>query len=183
MRYLVNVLILSASIAAAPGVAQLPDYNLGRTPSTDEIAAWDIAVGPAGKELPRGSGTAREGAITYAQKCAQCHGPTGEGAVAKRLVAPGVPSINVKTIGNFWPYATSIWDYVNRAMPRDKPGSLSPNEVYQVTAFLLYRNGIIKETDVIDQETLPKVRMPNRDGFVPEMENIHKNHCGVGTCP
>lgn len=188
MRYLLRInvlLLLWLSVGGVSGLAQLPSYNLGRRPSADEIREWDIAVGPAGKELPRGSGNAKDGAIVFAQKCAQCHGATAEGGLAKRLVAgQGVASISVKTIGNFWPYATSIWDYINRAMPRDNPGSLTAKQVYEVTAFLLYRNGIIKETDVIDQETLPKVQMPNRDGFIPaRMEDIHKNHCGVGTCP
>jgi len=189
MRYLLNryvpLMLLAVSVGAVSGLAQLPAYNLGRTPSAEEISAWDIAVGPSGKELPRGSGTAKEGAIIFARRCAQCHGPTAEGGVAKRLV--GEQSLEgrlaSKTIGNFWPFATSIWDYVNRAMPRDNPGSLSAKEVYEVTAFLLYRNGIIKETDVIDQETLPKVQMPNRDGFIPKMEDIPKVRCGVGTCP
>ena len=180
-----SLLILFVSLSAVSGLAQLPDYNLGSTPSAEEISAWDIAVGPSGKELPRGSGTAKEGAITFAQKCAHCHGATAEGGLAKRLVAgPGVASISVKTIGNFWPFATSIWDYVNRAMPRDNPGSLTAKQVYEVTAFLLYRNGIIKEDAVIDQETLPKVQMPNRNGFIPaRMEDIPKVRCGVGTCP
>ena len=156
MRYslkLCEILIfLIVGVVPVSGFAQLPSYNLGRTPSAEEIRAWDIAVGPAGKELPRGAGTAKEGAILFARRCAQCHGPTAEGGVAKRLV--GEQSLEgrlaAKTIGNFWPYATSIWDFVNRAMPRDNPGSLSAKEVYEVTAFLLYRNGIIKETDVID---------------------------------
>jgi cytochrome c len=188
MRYSAKfpAIILALSFGVVPGFSQLPGYNLGRTPSADEISAWDIAVGPAGKELPRGSGNAKSGAGINAQKCAQSHGATAEGGVAKRLVGVrGLDGILAsKTIGNFWPFATSIWDYVNRAMPRDNPGSLTPNEVYAVTAFLLYRNGIVKETDVIDQETLPKVQMPNRDGFVPaKFEDILKNRCGVGVCP
>lgn len=186
LRSYVPVMLLVIGVAAVAGQAQLPDYNLGRAPTAEEINAWDIAVGPSGKELPRGSGTAKEGAAVYARKCAQCHGPTAEGAVAKRLVGEqGYKGmLAAKTIGNFWPFATSIWDYVNRAMPRDNPGSLTPKEVYEVTAFLLYRNGIIKETDVIDQETLPKVQMPNRNGFVPSrFEDMLENRCGVGVCP
>ena len=102
LRFQVPLMLLVVSVAAVSGFAQLPTYNLGRTPTAEEIRAWDIAVGPAGKELPRGSGTPKEGAITYARRCAQCHGPTAEGGVAKRLV--GEQSLEgrlaAKTIGN-----------------------------------------------------------------------------------
>ena len=191
MRYLLNLhgplLVLAVTFSCASALGQLPTYNLGATPSADEIRAWDIAVGPAGKELPPGSGTAQEGAKIFAQKCAVCHGPTAEGGLAKRLVG-GQGTLgsvrSVKTIGSFWPYATSIWDFINRAMPFDKPGSLKADEVYAVTAFLLYRNNIIQETDVIDAKTLPQVKMPNRDGFIPQrFEDIPKVRCRQGTCP
>ena len=89
----------------------------------------------------------------------------------------------IKTVGSYWPFATTIWDYVNRAMPRNKPGSLTADQVYALTAFLLYKNGIIQENDVMDPKTLPKVQMPNRNGFQPPMPDIVQKHCRTGTCP
>jgi len=166
MRCSLNLLaaatILAIGIAA---LAQSPTYRLGKPATEEEIRAWDIAVGPSGKELPPGSGTATEGAKVYTQKCAVCHGPTGkEGHKGPPFE---VPRLVGGRVGTFWPFATTIWDYINRGMPRNQPGTLSADEVYSVTAFLLYKNGIIQESDVLDAKTLPKVRMPNRDGFVP----------------
>lgn len=158
--------------------AQAPDYGVGRNPTADEIRAYDISVGPEGKELPPGRGTAKEGAPIFAQKCAACHGPTGTEGPNDRLVGgQGTLSSDhpVKTVGSYWPYATTVWDYINRAMPLSNPGSLTPNEVYSLTAFILFRNGIIKETEVLDRESLPKVRMPNRDGFIPDTRPDWKN--------
>ena len=166
---LASFVVWTASVAA---LAQGPAYHLGRTPTPAEIHALDISIGPEGKELPPGSGTAREGAKLYAERCAQCHGPTGaERAVYHRPLVGGKGSLTtlqpVKTIGNYWAFATTIWDYINRSMPRGQEGSLQPDEVYAVTAYLLYRNGIIQESDVLDAKSLPKVHMPNRNGFVP----------------
>lgn len=166
--------VLAAAILAACGAswAQSPKYHLGRTPADQEIKAWDISVGPEGKELPPGSGNADAGAKIYAEKCALCHGPTAtEGKFLHGVLAGGKDSLTtlepMKTIGSYWPYATTIFDFVRRAMPFNNPGSLTPDEVYSLTAFLLYRNDIIAEPAVIDAMTLPKVRMPNRDGFFP----------------
>ncbi|MBI4458727.1 MAG: cytochrome c [Acidobacteria bacterium] len=181
---LVPVMALAAGVAA---LAQTPTYNKGRTPTQEEIRARDIAIGPEGKELPPGSGTAKEGAKIYAQKCAYCHGPTGAedvpGAanlwpypafIGTRPVRPLVGGKGtlaspdpLRTIGSFWQVATSIWDYINRTMPPKEEGTFSADELYALTAFLLYRNDIIQETDVIDAQTLPKIQMPNRNGFVP----------------
>ena len=162
--FLTATMALAACVTA---LAQGPTYQLGRTPSSEEIKASDTAVSPDGKELPPGSGTANDGAKVYAQKCAACHGPTAMGtALARRLVPLG----NTKPVTLEWslvPYATTVWDFINRAMPQSKPGSLTANEVYAVTAFVLYRNNIVKETDVLDAKSLPKVRMPNRDNFLP----------------
>ena len=147
--------------AMTQALAQSPAYNLGRVPTAEETRAWDIAIGPSGKELPPGSGTAKEGATVYAQNCAACHGATGteRQTIGPRLIAG--------KIGSYWPFATTIWDYINRAMPRTKEGSLKPAEVYAVTAFLLFKSGIIKENDVMDSKTLPRVAMPHRSAFVP----------------
>jgi mono/diheme cytochrome c family protein len=157
---------------------QSPTYGLGRTPSAQEIRTWDIAIGPTGKELPSGQGTAKEGAVLYVRKgCAGCHGATGSGAHAPTLIsrkgpqaASSVPCLapcvnDSNTMGVHSPFATTLWDYINRGMPLGKEGTLSPNEVYALTAFLLYKNEVIKEDEVMDGQSLPKVKMPNRDGF------------------
>lgn len=178
--YCRNLLVLTLALTGAAAVAQGPAYQRGRNATEEEIRAWDISIGPDGKELPPGSGTATEGAQIYAQKCAACHGKTGAEIHPAKLThmggAPGPlvggvgtlsSSKPVKTVGSFWPYATILWDYIRRGMPEFRPGTLTVNEVYALTAFLLFQNGIIKEKDVMDANSLPKVQMPNRDGFVP----------------
>jgi hypothetical protein len=168
------------------GWTQSPTYGLGKTPSAEEIRAWDIGISPTGKELPPGQGTAKEGAALYTRKgCAGCHGATGSGAHAPTLIsrkgthtdssAPCLaPCVNdANTMGVHSPFATTIWDYINRGMPLGKEGTLSPNEVYALTAFLLYKNDVIKEDEVMDAQSLPKVKMPNRDGFALPPEWKH----------
>ena len=170
-RILAPAVALAACVAA---LAQTPDYkNVGRTPSAEEMRAWDISVGPAGKELPPGSGTAKVGAEIYAKKCAVCHGATLEGSKATgapRLVGGQgtltTPHIQ-RSIGSYWPFATTIFDFINRGMPPNQPMQFKPDEVYSLSAFLLYKNGIIQESDVIDAKSLPKIQMPNRNNFVP----------------
>jgi mono/diheme cytochrome c family protein len=158
-------------IAGRPLSAQLPTYGVGRTPSSDEIAASDIAIAPDGRELPPGGGTARTGKRVYDAKCAECHGQAGQGRPFPFPVLVGgrgtlATDEPLKTIGSYWPYATTVWDYINRAMPFQQPGSLSADDVYGVTAYLLYLNGIIGEDEMVDAASLPKVIMPNRGGFV-----------------
>jgi hypothetical protein len=150
-KFLAPVMALGACVAA---LAQTPTHHLGRTPSAEEIRAWDIAIGPAGKELPPGSGTVKEGANIYAQKCAVCHGPTGTEGPRNRLVG-GKGSRQIVE----YQFATPLWDIINRSMPLEKQGSLSADEVYALTAFLLQRNGFIQESDVMDAKSLPKVKM------------------------
>jgi cytochrome c len=143
--------------------------DLGRPATPAEIAAVDISVGPDGDGLPPGSGTPKQGAEVYVAKCVACHGPEGAGGVNDRLVGGRgtlTSSAPVKTIGSYWPYATTIFDYVRRAMPYPAPHSLTDSEAYAVTAYLLHLNGIIGPDDVMDAASLPRVRMPNRDGFV-----------------
>jgi len=161
-------------VAAALGLslpAQSTTYGLGRAPKPGEIEMWDIAISPDGKELPRGSGTAIEGGKVYAANCAACHGKTGTEGPNDVLVG-GQGSLNtkkpVKTIGSYWPYATTVWDYINRSMPYNKPGSLSADEVYAVTAHLLFLNGIIRKDELMNAKTLPQVKMPNRNGFIAD---------------
>jgi len=152
------------------GAASAAGQNLGHVATPDEIAAWDISIGPDGSGLPAGSGTPRQGEAVFAAKCAACHGENGGGKPNDRLVggqgtlAGDAP---VKTIGSYWPYATTIFDYVRRAMPLNESKSLTDDEVYAVVAYLLQQNRIIEEGDVMDARTLPQVRMPNRDGFIP----------------
>ena len=160
--------------AGCLGLAQAPDYkNIGKTATPEEISAIDISIGPEGKELPPGTGTAKEGSALYAKKCVACHGANLEGnrAVAAPALVGGQGTLTTthikRSIGNYWPYATTIWDYINRAMPMGQGGTLTHDEVFALTAFLLYKNDIIKETDVIDAKTLPKIKMPNRPNFVP----------------
>src|SRR5499426_883871 len=161
---LTTAIVLSACAAA---LAQGRTYQLGSTPSAEELKARDIAISPDGKELPPGSGTAKEGAILFGQKCALCHGRDGNGGGLTRGIVPLGNAKPVKIGFSLVPYATTVWDFINRAMPQSKPGSLTANEVYAATAYVLYRNEIIKETDIVDANTLPKVRMPNRDNFIP----------------
>jgi S-disulfanyl-L-cysteine oxidoreductase SoxD len=152
------------------GAASAAGQNLGHVATPDEIAAWDISIGPDGSGLPAGSGTPRQGEAVFAAKCAACHGENGGGKPNDRLVggqgtlAGDAP---VKTIGSYWPYATTIFDCVRRAMPLNESKSLTDDEVYAVVAYLLQQNRIIEEGDVMDARTLPQVRMPNRDGFIP----------------
>jgi mono/diheme cytochrome c family protein len=155
--------------------AQKPErLGIGRPATPDEIRALDIDVMPSGVGLPEGRGTVAEGAATYAAKCASCHGPGGENGKFDRLVgrdsgdgfAFAKDARLVKTIGNYWPYATTLFDYTARSMPFLQPGTLSANEVYGVVAYLLSLNKIVPDTAVMDKTTLPKVVMPARDRFV-----------------
>jgi mono/diheme cytochrome c family protein len=147
--------------------------GLGRPASPEELKQRDITTLPNGTGLPDGRGTAVQGEAVYREKCASCHGPNGEGNQPQgpQLVG-GIGSLAtdnpVRTVGSFWPYATSVWDYIHRAMPLNQPGSLSADDTYAVTAFLLNRNKIIEANVVMNKQTLPKIRMPNRNGFVPD---------------
>ena len=161
-------MVLAASVARA----QTPDYkNVGKAPSEAEIRAWDISVGPAGKELPPGSGTAKAGEEIFMKKCAVCHGQNLEGSRAAPRLVGGQGTLTTlhiqRSIGSYWPFATTLWDFINRAMPPKQGGSFQPDEVFALTAFLLYKNGIIQEGDVIDAKSLPKIQMPNRNNFIP----------------
>jgi len=164
------VLGVCSVLVAWHGVALAESPNLGKAASPEEIASWDVSIGPDGAGLPPGSGTPKQGEQVYLAKCVACHGEKGAGKPNDRLVggqellAPG--QAPVKTIGNFWPYATTVFDYVRRAMPLNEPKSLRGDEVYAVVAYILMLNGVIGENDTMDARTLPAVRMPNRDGFI-----------------
>jgi cytochrome c len=158
-----------AALMATAAVAATPSPNLGRTPSAAELAAIDISIPPDGSGLPAGSGTVEQGAAVYAAKCQACHGANGVGGPNDRL-AGGIGSLAtgkpVKTVASFWPYATTVFDYTRRAMPITAPQSLTNDEVYAVTAYLLSIDGIVAKDATLDATSLPKVRMPNREGFV-----------------
>jgi cytochrome c len=143
--------------------------DLGRTATPAEIAAWDISIPPDGTGLPPGSGAAEQGAVVYIQKCQSCHGEKGAGKPNDQLVG-GQGTLTskspVRTIGSYWPYATTVFDYVRRAMPYTESKSLTNDEVYAVTAYLLHVNGIIGAQDEMNAQSLPQVKMPNRDNFI-----------------
>jgi cytochrome c len=157
--------------ATVPLAAQSQTYGVGRPPTPDEIRALGSAIAPDGGGLPEGSGTVATGREVFAAQCSRCHGPNGEGNVGP-VLAGGQGTLAtarpLKTIGSYWPYATTLWDYINRAMPFDQPGLLKPPEVYAAVAYLLNLNGIIREDQVIDATSLPKIVMPNRNGFIPD---------------
>jgi cytochrome c len=144
--------------------------NLGLEATPEMIAGWNISIPPDGSGLPAGSGTADTGASVYAVTCLACHGPEGQGGAYGDLVG-GLGTIDqprpVKTVGSYWPYATTVFDYIRRSMPYQQPHTLTDDEVYAVTAYLLSLNGIIGENDVMNAQSLPRVEMPNRDGFIP----------------
>jgi cytochrome c len=165
-RAAITLLCLLGGAALA---AQSPTFGVGRPAQPDEITAIDIDVTPDGRGLPPGHGTAAAGKIIYAARCVTCHGATGKEGPQDVLVGGQGTLASpkpLKTVGSYWPYSTIVFDYVRRAMPFDHPGTLPVDDVYSVTAYVLYLNAIVGEQDVIDQTTLPKVQMPNRDGFV-----------------
>jgi len=165
-RLVALLLVSGAAHAAGP--------NLGQPLTHADLAAWNIHVLPDGTNLPKGSGTSAQGAPIYAEKCAHCHGEAGKGAVNAALVgAPPIKGIDAtKTIANFWPQATTIFDFIRRAMPWQAPRTLSDDEVYALTAYILALNKLIGENEVMNAQTLPKVKMPNRDGFTPRFPNL-----------
>ncbi len=142
-------------------------FGFGKPADSATIAAWDIDISPDGRGLPQGSGTVAYGRSVYTVKCVSCHGPTGTES-AYRLVGAFGDTVKAKTIGNYWPYATTIFDYIRRAMPLNAPGSLSDSEVYGLTAFLLHANKIIDSNTVINAKTLPRIVMPAQKLFVPD---------------
>ena len=164
-------LVAIALVVAAPAFAQT--YGLGRTPTADELRTMDISVGPTGEELPVGRGTAKEGALLYRSKgCVACHGAEGVGGLAPALQSKRGADVPIwqkeRILPLRAPFATIVWDFINRGMPVGLEGTLTPDEVYSVTAWLLHQNGIIAKDAVIDAVTLSAIQMPNRHGFVPD---------------
>ena len=170
--WIVAAALLSACATQMSGTSTtVRAPNLGHEVTPNEAAAWDISIPPSGAGLPGGSGTARQGTSIYAAKCMACHGEKGTGKPADQLVG-GIGSLTsakpVRTVGSYWPYATTLFDYVRRAMPITNPLSLSNDEVYAVCAYILNLNGIIGEDAIMTASTLPQVKMPNRDGFISD---------------
>lgn len=160
---------LAIALALCAGMASAAGPGLGRPIDPADLAPWDTSIMPDGSGLPSGGGTSAQGARVYAEKCASCHGENGTGGISSAVIAKGpITSVNAaeKTIGNFWPYATTLFDFIRRAMPWQQPRTLTSDEVYALTAYLLVLNKVIGENEVMNAATLPKVRMPNRDGFI-----------------
>ena len=169
--FLLLLVVLVGSPADSWGTSKSGPFHLGRVATPEEIQAWDIDVGPDGQGLPSGRGTVEEGARVYAESCAGCHGATGvEGPMPKLVGGQGTlaSAYPVKTVGSYWPYATTLFDYIYRAMPFVAPQSLASDQVYAVTAWILFQNGLLDKDAVLDRETLPAVRMLHRNGFVPD---------------
>jgi S-disulfanyl-L-cysteine oxidoreductase SoxD len=163
-------LTLAIAATLAAGVVRAGEsYGIGRPATPQEIAGWDIDVSPSGAGLPPGRGDARQGEAIFADKCAACHGARGEGKPMDRLVG-GMGTLRDKkpdkTVGSYWPYATTLFDFVRRAMPLNAPQSLTPDEVYAVSAYVLFLNGIVPQDTTLDADNLAKINMPNRNGFV-----------------
>ena len=167
LKALAIALLMSASVTA-----QSPTYGVGRTPTAEEIRAWDISIGPHGEELPPGRGTVREGAQLYRTKgCAGCHGATAIDGKAPILKSKAAPTADIWARGRILPlrapFATTVWDYINRGMPLNREGTLTADEVYALTAYLLFINDVIREDEILDAQTLPKVKMPIGDRYAP----------------
>jgi S-disulfanyl-L-cysteine oxidoreductase SoxD len=186
MRFYKLFVMAVALAACSAASAQSAKYEgVGRAATPEEIKALDISIGPAGKEYPPGHGTAKEGAPVFAAKCAICHGSTGEegGVLGPRIVG------KVGTRGGIqaWPYPTTIFDFIQRAMPRFNEGTLKSDQIYALTAFLLNRAGIIKEDDEMNPNTMRELHMPNRNGYVPAdlaaIGDFKARGCHNGHCP
>ena len=165
-------------------------YNLGRTATEKEIKAWDIDVRPDGQGLPNGKGTVADGEKIYLEKCASCHGEFGEGAGRWPVLSGGQDTLNsddpVKTIGSYWPYLSTVYDYIYRAMPFGDAQSLTPDEVYGITAYLLHMNDLVDEKFVLSKENFTKIRLPNEKNFVkdsrPDTPNIKTKKPCMNNC-
>lgn len=165
------VLIFCLAMAALPAFAKAPHFGAPADPA--RIKAWDISILPDGSNLPPGHGGVAEGAAIFGVKCAMCHGARGEGAAADRLTG-GVGSLAsprpIHSVASFWPYATTLFDYIRRAMPVNHPRTLSDHETYALVAYILSIDGIVKPDAVLDAKSLPRIRMPNRGGFIDEWD-------------
>jgi S-disulfanyl-L-cysteine oxidoreductase SoxD len=178
--FLLSPFVLTLAMMSNAAEAELPlRFGLGQVPAKDEIKNWDIDITPYSKHLPSGQGSVEVGKELYESQCLTCHGLKGKGGVNDRLVGPYDPANNFardeklkRTIGNYWPYATTLYDYINRAMPLTAPGSLESDEVYSLVAYFLYLNNIIKEDTVINDGNLASIEMPARQLFYWSKEGL-----------
>jgi cytochrome c len=157
-----------ALVALATAAQAEAKYGIGRVAAPDEIAGWNIDIGRDGRGLPAGSGSVSQGREVFVQQCVACHGDKGEGAVGDRLVGGQGTLATAKpmrTVGSYWPYAPTLFDYIRRAMPQNAPQSLSNDDVYALSAYILNLNGIVPADATLDAKSLATIRMPNRDGF------------------
>lgn len=166
----IALLVVSSTGCEQDAQDKVERYGFGSPLTAEEVSSWDIDVGPEGLGLPAGQGTAVAGEQIYVAQCAACHGEFGEGS-GRFPALIGTPASLVgartsKTVGGFWPYSSTLWDYIYRAMPFGNAQSLSADDVYAVTAYILSLNDIIADTDVMNAQTLPQVQMPNRHGFI-----------------
>jgi len=163
------VLLFTMLVAAIPLSADTGGYGIGTPATADEIAGWDIDIRPDGKGLPPGSGSVEDGEMMYEEKCASCHGSFGEGVGRYPVLSGGEGTLTderpEKTVGSYWPYASTLWDYIHRAMPFTQPQSMTDDEVYAITAYVLYLNDLVEDDFVLTADNLASVEMPNQDGF------------------
>ncbi|MDA9524665.1 cytochrome C [Bradyrhizobium sp. CCBAU 11434] len=168
-REICGVALIVLLCASARSAQAQSTYGIGRQATAAEIAGWNIDVGPDGSNLPAGSGSVSQGRDVFAQQCASCHGEKGEGAIGDRLVGGqgtiGTPK-PIRTVGSYWPYAPTLFDYIRRAMPQNAPQSLSNEDVYAVSAYILNLNGLVRDDATLDAKSLAAIKMPNRDKFV-----------------
>ncbi|MFC1702199.1 c-type cytochrome [Pseudomonadota bacterium] len=177
---------LTAILAAMPAPAETGQYGIGSPATSEEIAGWDIDIRPDGKGLPPGSGSVEDGEMMYEEKCASCHGSFGEGVGRYPVLAGGEGTLTnerpEKTVGSYWPYASTLWDYIHRAMPFPQPQSLSDEEVYAITAYVLYLNDLVEDDFVLAADNLASIEMPNQDGFFFDDRPDTKNTACMKNC-
>ena len=166
---IILVVLMSAAPVSADKIAKTGQYGIGEPATAEKIAGWDIDIRPDGKGLPAGSGSVEDGEMLYEDQCASCHGSFGEGVGRYPVLSGGVGSLTEerpdRTVGSYWPYASTLWDYIHRAMPFPQPQSLTDDEVYAITAYVLYLNDLVEDDFVLSVDTLASVDMPNKDGF------------------
>jgi mono/diheme cytochrome c family protein len=177
---------LGVALVGYATCAQAQDrYGIGRTPTAAEIAGWNLDIGHDGSGLPPGSGTVSRGHEVFAQQCEVCHGEKGEGGVGDRLVGgQGMLSTSrpMRTVGSYWPYAPTLFDYIRRAMPQNAPQSLSNDDVYAVSAYIFNLNGLLPADATLDDKSLPRIKMPNREMFVADPRPDVKNQSCMSNC-
>lgn len=179
------LILIFAALVSVANAQEHARYGIGRTATAAEIAGWNIDVGRDGRGLPPGSGSVAHGRDVFAQQCVACHGDKGQGGVGDRLVG-GQGTLAtphpIKTVGSYWPYAPILFDYIRRAMPQNAPGSLSNEDVYAVSAFILYLNGLLPSDAVLDAKTMAAIKMPNRNMFVGDSRPDVKNPACERNC-